>query len=317
MFKSIGIIEVLFSISKYIKIINYLTQIIIDKNYDLIITIDSPDFNYQLAKNLRKKKFNNKIIHIVAPSVWAWREYRAKKFAKLYNEIFILFEFEKKYFEKFGLKTTFIGHPIYYIPSIKKYNLNKNYVAFLLGSRENEINKLFYYFEIGYNILLKNKSEKYIIFIPTLPHLEKIIKTKTKYWKLKTIIETNPNKIKKYFNNVKISLTCSGTASLEVAKRLIPQLIIYKFNFITTILGYFLVKIKYANLINIFSKKMIIPELTNFNLTKDKFVKEFELLINNNKRNLKQIKNVKNKIKIFQNKKPPYSICTERIKKLL
>ena len=53
------------------------------------------------------------------------------------------------------------------------------------------------------------------------------------------------------FRHVKVSLTCSGTASLEIAKRLIPQLIIYKFNFFTSIIVSLLVKIKYANLINI------------------------------------------------------------------
>ena len=77
-FKSIGLIEVLFSLPKYIKMINKLKSEIIDNNYDLIICIDSPDFNYNLTKFLRKNKYKKKIIHIVAPTVWAWREKRAK-----------------------------------------------------------------------------------------------------------------------------------------------------------------------------------------------------------------------------------------------
>ena len=316
-FKSIGIAEVLFSIFIYLNIIKYLAKIIINNNYDLVITIDSPDFNYQLAKKLRKNKFKNRIIHIVSPSVWAWRKGRAKKFSIIYDEIFTLFKFENKYFNKYGLKTTFIGHPIFHILTPKNNIKNKKYISFLFGSRENEINKLFYYFDIAHNILLKNKSKKYIIFIPTLPHLKKLIQKKTKNWKLKKIIETNPTKINTYFKNVEISLTCSGTASLEIAKRLIPQLIIYKLNFITTIIGFFLIKIKFANLINIFSNQMIIPELVNFNLTKNKFIEEFELLVNDKKRNNNQIKKIKTYLKTFQNKKSPYVICSERIKKIV
>ena len=60
---------------------------------DLVICIDSPDFNYQLAKKLKKNGFKSNIIQIVAPTVWAWRKKRAKKFAKFYNEIFTLFDF--------------------------------------------------------------------------------------------------------------------------------------------------------------------------------------------------------------------------------
>ena len=141
-FKSIGIFEILPSLIKYIKMIIFLSKKIISNNYDLVITIDSPDFNYPLVKRIRKKKYNKKVIQIVAPTVWAWREYRAKKFAKLFDEIFILFNFENSYFSKFKLKTTFIGHPIFYIENRNKIKKD-NYIAFLPGSRLSEVKKLF------------------------------------------------------------------------------------------------------------------------------------------------------------------------------
>ena len=90
---SIGLIEIILSLPKYIKMIKHLKKQIFKNNYDLLICIDSPDFNYRLVKSLRKINYSKKILQIVAPSVWAWRENRAKKFAKLYDEIFLLFEF--------------------------------------------------------------------------------------------------------------------------------------------------------------------------------------------------------------------------------
>ena len=68
-FKSIGLFEIILSINKFLKMINNLKKIIINKNYDLVICIDSPDFNYNLTKSLRNSEFTNKIIQIVAPTV--------------------------------------------------------------------------------------------------------------------------------------------------------------------------------------------------------------------------------------------------------
>ena len=315
-FKSIGIFEIIISLNKYINILNYLTKKILNNKYDLVITIDSPDFNFQLAKRLKKHKYNKKIIHIVAPSVWAWRKGRAKKFSLVYDELFTLFKFENKYFNAHGLKTTFIGHPIFHINSFKA-NFNKDYIAFLPGSREKEIKQLIFFYKLAYKILLKNYSKKYIIFIPTLPHLKNLILNTTRYWKIKTIVTTNEKIINQSYKKVFVSVTCSGTASLEIAKRNIPQLVIYKFNFFTSLIAYLLIKVKYANLINIFSNKMIIPELTNFNLTSKKFIFEFKKLISDNKSNMLQINNINKNLSNFENKKSPYLISSNRIKKII
>ena len=102
--------------------------------------------------------------------MWAWRKGRAKKFAEYYDEILTLFKFEKKYFEKYGLKTTFIGHPISLINSnLINTNYEKKYIAFLFGSRENEINKLYPYFKYIHDYMIVQKIDKYDLFIPTLP----------------------------------------------------------------------------------------------------------------------------------------------------
>jgi len=314
-FKSIGIFEIILSLNKYINMITCLSNKIISNNYDLVITIDSPDFNYPLIKRIRKKKYNKKIIQIVAPTVWAWREYRAKKFADVFDEIFILFNFENSYFRKFGLKTTFIGHPIYYIESKNKMNKN-NYMAFLLGSRLGEVKKLFTFFQIAYEQLLII-NPNITIFIPTLPHLENLISTYVNNWKIKTIIATDNKLIEKYYLNSKFALVCSGTASLEIAKRKIPQLVIYKINFLTEIILKIFVKVRYANIINIIANKMIIPELTNSSLTKRKFIKYFVKLVTDFDSNEKQIISIKSFLNQIETKQPPFTIAAKRINEYL
>ena len=311
-FNTMGIFEVLFSIRKFIKMIKYLANIIKNNNYDLVITIDSPDFNYPLVKEIKKNKYNKNIIHIVAPTVWAWREYRAKNFAKIYNELLVLFEFEIKYFVKHGLKTNLIGHPIYYIEKNKShFKKNKN-IAFLPGSRLSELDKLFPYFQNAYEYLL-NLNPNTTIFIPTLEHLKpKIIKL-TKNWKLKIIISTNFLEIEKNYSNCSKALVCSGTASLEIAKRNIPQLIIYKLNIFTELIAKNFIKVKYANILNILENELIIPEITNSNLNKVSFEKGFKKLINDDKSNEEQINKINKILKNIETKNPPFYSAAIRI----
>lgn len=311
-FKTMGFFEIFFSLNKYIKMILFLSKKILANKYDLIITIDSPDFNYPLIKSIRKKKNYIKVVHIVAPTVWAWREYRAKKFANIFDEIFVLFKFEEKYFNRYNLKTTYIGHPIYYINTNKNFYPNDNYIAFLPGSRLGELNSLFIFFKIAYEQILNNKYN-IKIFIPTLPHLEKQIRCKVKNWKISTVITTDIELINEYYQKTKFALVCSGTASLEVAKRHIPQLIIYKFNFFTVLLIKKFIKVKYANIINIIEGKMIIPELTNSNLKTNIFKTKFNELLTNKESNISQISNIKKILDKMDIDSPPYKIAAERL----
>ena len=317
-FKSLGLIEIIFSIPKFIKIINYLFRQIIKNKYDLVILIDSPDFNYHLAKKLKRNNFNKKVIQIVAPTVWAWRKGRAKKFAKYYDEILTLFKFENKYFEKYGLKSTFIGHPISLINSnLINANNEKKFIAFLFGSRENEINKLYPYFKYIHDYMIVQKIDKYDLFIPTLPHLKNKILQLTNNWKINILVSDDIKKNENLYNQVFASVTCSGTASLEISKRMIPQIIIYKLNFITFFLFSFLVKIRFANILNIFNNKMIITEVVNNNLNRNNLLKAFNQLIHDKSFREKQISNVKKSIVEIDSNSNPYEVCEERIIKII
>ena len=314
-FKSIGFFEIIFSISKYFKMIKNLKNFIIKNNYDLIITIDSPDFNYNLVNQLRKSNYKKKIIHIVAPTVWAWRSYRARKFANIYDEIFLLFNFENKYFNFKNFKKTFIGHPIFHI---KKRKIKENYkfIAFLPGSRQNEVIKLIKYFNHIEEYINKNNLNLKI-FIPTLPHLVSLIKECTKKWKTETLISTDVSKFDEYYDDVYLSLTCSGTASLEIAKRNIPQIVIYKLNYFTEMLFKPFVRVKYANIINIISDQMIIPECINSNLNERKLLDSFTSLFNSKTNQETQINLINIYIKEIVKEFSPYEVSINRINELI
>ena len=315
-FKSIGLIEILGSIRKYLYMIQKLSEIILHNNYEAVITIDSPDFNYRLAKKIRKKGFNGKIIQIVAPTVWAWRKNRAKNFAKIFDKLLVILPFEDKFFKRYNLSTTFIGHPIYYINQYKK-NIQKKYIAFLPGSREGEILSLIKYFKIISDYLDEISSD-FKIFIPTLPHLKKKLIFLTKNWKQKPIFEIENKKIEEIFSQTSLAIVCSGTASLEITKRNIPQLVIYKMNIFTELILNFFVYVKYANIINIMAKDMIIPEITNSKLNKNSILKSFKKLLNNYlNQNEEQIDNSSFFLNQLILKNSPAEIASIEIEKII
>ena len=125
------------------------------------------------------------------------------------------------------------------------------------------------------------------------------------------------SKFDEYYDDVYISITCSGTASLEIAKRNIPQIVIYKLNYFTEILIKPFVRVKYANLINIISNQMIIPEVVNSNLNEKKLLNIFLSLYNDRKKQETQINSVNMHLKEIVNDFSPYDVSANRINKLI
>ena len=123
-FNAIGIFEVLIRILKFLKLFKFIQRKILVFNPDILITIDSPSFSYRIVKRLQILRNKTKFIHYVAPTVWAWKSYRARIFSELYDQMFTLFDFEPKYFRKFGLQTDFVGHQIFFDKKVIKKKKN-------------------------------------------------------------------------------------------------------------------------------------------------------------------------------------------------
>ena len=111
-FQSMGFSALIKELPRLLRNMRKLQDAILKKNPQICLFIDQPDFSYRLAKKLRKKGFKGKIVQVVAPTVWAWRKGRAKSFAKYFDLLLTLFDFEPPYFTKEGLKTVFTGHPL-------------------------------------------------------------------------------------------------------------------------------------------------------------------------------------------------------------
>jgi lipid-A-disaccharide synthase len=263
----IGFTSVLLNIFKIKNKINKTVDEIIKFNPDILFSVDSPDFTLRVAEKVKKINNKIKIIHYVAPQVWVWREGRVKKFKKFLDHILLLFEFEKKYFDKENIPNTFVGHPLLEEETKNKTDLSniitsdKKIISLFCGSRSSEVNLLLPIL-IDFIKLMNAKFDNFTFVFHATDENKSLISDKIKNINLENVEVISDENIKKQILNNSIFAVCkSGTISLEICNAKVPSIIIYKMNFLNFLILKMLVKIKFANIINIINNKEIIPEL--------------------------------------------------------
>ena len=263
----IGFTSVFLNIFKIKNKINKTVEEIIRFNPDVLFSVDSPDFTLRVAEKV--KKLNNKIqtVHYVAPQVWVWREGRVKKFKKFLDHILLLFDFEKKYFDKESIPNTFVGHPLLEQESKNKIDLSsiisneKKIISLFPGSRSSEVDLLLPIL-IDFINMMNKKFNNFTFVLHVTDENKNSIIDKVKNINLENIEVISDENIKKQILNKSIfAVSKSGTISLEICNAKVPSIIIYKMNFLNFLIVKLLVKIKFANIINIINNKEIIPEL--------------------------------------------------------
>ena len=263
----IGFTSVLLNILKIRNRINKTVEEIIKFNPDILFSVDSPDFTLRVSERVKKINNNIKTIHYVAPQVWVWREGRVKKFKKFLDHILLLFNFEKKYFDKENITNTFVGHPLLEKNGRTKTDLShmiskdKKIISLFAGSRSSETNLLLPIL-IDFIKLMNEKFNDYLFVFHATEKNKNSINDKLKISNLNnTEVISDENIKSQILSNSIFAVSKSGTVSLEICNANIPLIIIYKMNFINFMIVKFLVKIKYANIINIINNKEVIPEL--------------------------------------------------------
>ena len=263
----IGFTSVLLNIFKIRNRINKTVEEVIKFNPDILFSVDSPDFTLRVAERVKKINNNIKTVHYVAPQVWGWREGRIKKFKKFLDHILLLFNFEKKYFDKENINNTFVGHPLLEKDNKNKTDLSniiakdKKIISLFAGSRSSETNLLLPIL-INFIKLMNEKFNDYLFVFHATEENKNSINDQLKISNLNNTEVISDENIKSQILSSSIfAVSKSGTVSLEICNAKVPSIIIYKMNFLNFIIVKFLVKINYANIINIINNKEVIPEL--------------------------------------------------------
>ncbi|RYE06478.1 MAG: lipid-A-disaccharide synthase [Rickettsiaceae bacterium] len=290
-----GFVEILphvFNLQKLIK--NTVANIILVQPA-IIITIDAPGFTYRVASKI-KSKIDCKLVHIVAPSVWAYKPNRVFKYAKIYDHLLALLPFEPPMFTKVGLKCSYIGHPVLeqhfyadknYLKKEANIEPNEKVICVTAGSRKGEIIRHLPIFKLTFANIANKYSKLKIIFVVNNNEHENMIRSyliDSQY-----NIEFSYDRLKA-FALADIAIAKSGTNVLEIAASSTPMVVIYKLNSITYLILRRLIKIPYVSLVNIVLNRLVIPEFLQHNCSPSKIAATVIDLLESKTKQILQVK---------------------------
>ncbi|MEO0328803.1 MAG: lipid-A-disaccharide synthase [Pseudomonadota bacterium] len=234
---------------------------------DILLLIDSPEFSYRVAKKIRSKLPQTKIIKYVAPSVWAWRPGRAKKIRAFIDHILTILPFEPEVLRKLeGPEASYVGHPMSNeIPIIdsaaKRKCKDPVHLVALPGSRRGEIKRLMPV--IGETLqILSERGFKCDVTLPTIPRLLDEVTASSKEWAFQPKIITGDDNRKAVFEQADMALAASGTITLELALYKVPTISIYKLDGLAMRIRHLLTGWT-ASLPNLIADYPVVPEKFN------------------------------------------------------
>lgn len=265
-----------------------------------VVTIDAPSFSLEVTKGLKGRAIP--LIHYVAPQVWAWKAWRAKQLATFLDLLLVLLPFEPPYFDKWGLRTRFVGHPAVEgreegtvsagspEPSQPPADVASEFrqrhgiaadarlLCVLPGSRKGEVSRLCKVFGEGIARLTGRIPNLHLV-VPTVANVAAIVREETRTWPAPVTVVEGVDEKHDAFQACEAALAASGTIAVELAVAAVPTVIGYRVNPITAWLASRILKIKYVSLPNLLLDSPLLPELLQQHLTPASIASNLEPLL--------------------------------------
>lgn len=237
---------------------------------DVLILVDYPGFNLDIAKFIHAKT-NIPVYYYIAPKIWAWKEYRIKNIKRDVDKLFSILPFEVDFFEKkHNYPIQYVGNPT--LDEVEKFKSehNENFagfttrthlegkpiIALLSGSRKQEI---------ADNLPLMVEAvrplmDRYQVVVAGAPSIDMALYDK---YLSGTGVKVVPNETYSLLMQAEAALVTSGTATLETALFGVPQVVCYYLPFgkVYSFLRRFFLKIPYVSLVNLVLGREGVKEL--------------------------------------------------------
>jgi len=286
-----GYVEAIKQLPAILKLRQELIQNLIGEGRpDVYLGIDAPDFNLGVELHLRKAGIPT--LHLVSPSIWAWRAGRIKKISQAVERMLCIFPFETEIYDRAGVASTYVGHPLASeIPPEPNTNqarekiiktlklpstgLDGVVIAVLPGSRSSEIELIApVFFETIVLLAQRLQGQKLTFLMPVAtprlrsPLEELLLKTKNSHPDVQ--IHLLDGMADEVLEASDVVLIASGTATLQAALWKKPMVISYKVPWLTAQImkrqGY----LPYVGLPNILCGEFVVPELLQDDATSEK-----------------------------------------------
>lgn len=295
----VGLVEVLKHYPRLRRLLNKTKNTLKSKKPDLLILIDSPDFNLPLAKVANQQGI--KVLYYISPQIWAWRKNRIKLIQKYVDMMAVVFPFEEKFYLDADVSVEYVGHPLIKEANatinktdfIKSTGLdpNKKLIGLFPGSRQSEI-------ENNYPVIL-SAAEELLQQRQDIQFITPIASTLSDTLLQKHISEAGINvsttsaDIYNVINACDAIAAASGTVTLQISLMQIPMLIVYKISPTTYRIFKRIVKFTYAGIANVIAKKEISREFIQDNATAKNISSELEKLLSDKEYTLEMTNNMK------------------------
>jgi lipid-A-disaccharide synthase len=228
----IGFGEALAAMPRLLRLAGQLAEEVMALRPSAVFTVDSKAFSMRFAKILRKKMYKSgwscPIIHMVAPTVWAWGSWRKRGFEQLFDGLLCLFPFEPELFDSAAVKACFVGHPAAFTHPVDRSKASDKLIALFPGSRGAELD---YILEdmLGAAERLWQADQERRFMLPAVPHLaDRLAARLARAEILPVQLVTGPDAARRAFTEAGSGLLASGTASLQAALAGMPVITCYK-----------------------------------------------------------------------------------------
>jgi len=264
---------------------------------DLAVVIDSPAFNWRVAREMKKRGVP--VVYYVCPQFWAWRQGRVRLLRKYVDKALVIFPFEEKFYRDCGVDTEFVGHPLADLPQpaitreqyAAEHGLDpaKPWITLMPGSRIKEV-------RMNLPEMLRATSllgNKYEFVLPVAPTLERSfiqglvnprVSKKAKRGPPADGIAPNdatqpihfvPNSLPALAHS-RAGIIASGTATVEAAIMETPFVMVYRVTPLTYLLGRSTVKVQHFAMVNLIAGREVVPELVQGDFTAERVASEID-----------------------------------------
>lgn len=277
-----GFTVILKNLGKISKNLALCKKQIIEFNPDAVILIDYPGFNLRIARYAKESGL--RVLYYISPKFWAWNEKRVEKVRKYVDSMYIIFPFETEFYRKHDIIAEYRGNPLVDEVERKMASMpgnaeiardlglnDKPVIALLAGSRRHEVESI-----LPLMVRIVPLFREYQFVLAGVKNLDTELYLK--------IIGSAPVKLvkEKTYEVLRISdaaLVASGTATLETALLNIPQVVCYKGDFLTMLIAWIVIKVKYISLVNLIVNEEIVKELLGYSVNKRNIGKELKSIL--------------------------------------
>lgn len=279
----VGITEILSRLPKILGLYRHLIREADKRKPDLAIVIDSPAFNWRVARQMKKRGIP--VIYYVAPQFWAWRQGRVRLLRDYIDKALVIFPFEEKFYRDRGVDAAFVGHPLAELPApainrddyAAQHQLDpeKCWITLMPGSRVKEV-------RMNLPTILEAAArlgDKYEYLLPIAPTLDRtflqnLVNQKSSHPRITFVPDSLPA-----LWHSRAGIIASGTATVEAAMMRTPFVMVYRVSALTYMLGKSRVKVPYFAMVNLIAGEQIVPELVQEDFTAEKIVAHIEEII--------------------------------------